>query len=193
MSDNSKSLTMKLVVAMIVIASTCALTPLKVLAQRGAPFSIVKEIEVKDADKDKIYKKAKNWLKNEDGVTLTRWNDDQCLVEASSAIPYQNDVVLEDILLSPNAALRTKGVINYTIRVSAADGKCKIEFTDFNHEAAYNHYGKISFGQILANDKVPLGKCFENTAWCNAVWDDMKSKIRKTCLGQLDNAKKKLD
>mgnify|MGYP001806602678 CR=1 FL=1 len=174
----------------------CAMMLLRAMgsfAQRGASFTISKEIVIKDADKEKAFKKGKNWIKGLDNVTISRWNDDQCVLEATSSLPYENDVVLEDVLLSPNAALRTKGVINFTIKLSSESGKCKVEFTDFNHEAAYNRYGKISFGLILTNEKVPLDKCFENTAWCNAVWEDMKTKIRRHCLQIMEEAKRKFD
>lgn len=163
------------------------------VAQRGTPFFVTKELKVEGISKDKLYKKSKKFLEGLENVTLTRWNDDQKVVEASSSINYSNDVVLEDIFLSPNAALRTKGVINFVIRITSMDGLCRIEFVDFTHEAFYNRYGKISMGLILNNDKAPLDRCFENTAWCNAVWDDMKSKTRRHCLQLIEEAKKKID
>jgi hypothetical protein len=83
--------------------------------------------------------------------------------------------------------------MNYIIKVSILEGKIRIEFTNFVHEAAYSRYGQISFGQILTNDKAPLGKCFEDTKWCNAVWNDMKAKIAKDCASLEADAVKKFD
>jgi len=169
------------------------LTMFNVEAQRGMPMTRVKEILVPGVSQEKLYKRAKSWLKGEDDVTLDRWNDDDFKMEGTRTMPYENSLVLENIVLSPNAALRTKGKMTYLIKIYAYDGKVKIEFTTFSHQAEYNRYGQISFGTILTNDKAPLGKCFEDTKWCNAVWNDMKVKIAKDCAILEANAKKKLD
>ena len=162
-------------------------------AQRGLPLTRVKEILVPGVSKEKLYKKAKSWLNGEDDVKLDRWNDDALKLEATRTMHYENSLVLENIVLSPNAAKRTKGKMTYVIKISVSDGKVRIEFTTFNHEAEYNRYGQISFGTILTNDKAPLGKCFEDTKWCNAVWNDMKSKISKDCETLEAHAQKKID
>ena len=164
-----------------------------ILAQRGMPMIRVKEISVPGANKEKLFRKAKNWLSGEDDVNIDRWNENDYKLEATKTMPYENSLVLENIVLSPNAALRTKGKITYLIRITVLDGKVKIEFTNFVHEAFYNRYGQISFGMILTNEKPPLGKCFEDTKWCNAVWNDMKVKINKDCKEMEDRALKKID
>jgi hypothetical protein len=169
------------------------LTILKVEAQRGMPMTRVKEIVVSGESKEKLFRKAKSWLNGEDNVKLDRWNDIDFKLEATRTMDYENSLVLENIVLSPNAALRTKGKMTYLIKVSVFDGKIKIEFTNFTHEAAYNRYGQISLGTILTNDKAPLGKCFEDTKWCNAVWTDMKAKIAKDCAILEADAQKKFD
>ncbi len=163
------------------------------MAQRGMLYSQVKEISVPGKSQEKLYKKAKSWLEGTDDVKITRWNDDSYMIEATRTMPYENSLVLENIVLSPNAALRTKGKMTYTIKIVIFEGKVKIECTNFTHEAAYNRYGQISFGQILTNEKAPLGKCFEDTKWCNAVWGDMKTKINADVKMLMENAQKKLD
>lgn len=164
-----------------------------VSAQRGMPMTRVKEIVVPGANKEKLFRKAKSWLNGEDEVVINKWNEIDYKLEATRKMQYENSLVLENIVLSPNAALRTKGVMTYLIKVTATDGKVRIEFTQFTHEAFYNRYGQISFGMILTNEKPPLGKCFEDTKWCNAVWNDMKAKINKDCLELETKALKKID
>jgi len=177
----------------IIILCFFVLTISKVEAQRGMPMTRVKEINAPGVSKEKLYRRAKSWLNGEDDVKLDRWNDDDYKMEATRTMSYENSLVLENIVLSPNAALRTKGKMTYLIKVFVLEGKVRIEFTNFTHEAAYNRYGQISFGTILTNDKAPLGKCFEDTKWCNAVWNDMKTKIAKDCEMLEADAKKKID
>jgi hypothetical protein len=177
----------------IIIIAFLVLGVLKTEAQRGLPLTRVKEIAAPGVSKEKLYRKAKSWLNSEDDVKLDRWNDNDFKMEATRTMIYENSLVLENIVLSPNAALRTKGKMNYVIKVTILEGKVRIEFTNFVHEAAYSRYGQISFGQILTNDKAPLGKCFEDTKWCNAVWNDMKSKIAKDCAILEADAQKKFD
>jgi len=162
-------------------------------AQRGMAMTRVKEISVPGESREKLFRRAKSWLNGEDDVKLERWTDVDFKLEATKTMQYENSLVLENIVLSPNAALRTKGKMTYLIKVTVFDGKVRIEFTNFVHEAFYNRYGQISFGMILANDKAPLGKCFEDTKWCNAVWNDMKVKIGKDCAILEADAQKKLD
>lgn len=146
------------------------------------PYSIKKERAAPENQK-KIYNKIQKWMKNTKGIQLVRFNQDEFKLEAEGVLLYENEVILENIFLSRDANLRTKGTIKFKITVECLDGKYKVDFTDFVHEAFYNRYGKISFGGLLMNDNVPLKKCYENTEWCNAVWKDMKDKSRKHVTG----------
>ena len=177
----------------ILICSIFILGCNEIMAQRGLPFTRVKEISVPGVSKEKLFKKAKSWLNSEDDTKIDKWNETEFKLEATRIIPYENSLVLENIVLSPNAALRTRGKITYVIKVTATDGKVKIEFVTFVHEAFYSRYGQISFGMMLTNDKPPLGKCFEDTKWCIAVWNDMKAKIAKDCTTLEQDAQKKID
>jgi len=162
-------------------------------AQRGLPVSYTKEITVAGKDKDKLYKRAKSWLNSEDIVTITKWNDAEGKIEATATMPYKNDVVVEEIQISPNAALRTKGKITFAIKVTVTNNKVIIEFTNFVHQAEQSRFGQVSFGQVITNDKPPLGKCFEDAKWCNAVWLDMKAKIVAQYQLMAAAAQKKID
>lgn len=166
----------------------------QIFAQRGMPFSIVKTFEKNGASKEKMFKKIVKWINALDrDVRVIRFNENECMAEAEGVLSYVNSIVIENIFLSPNAALRTKGTITFAIKMFAEDGRITVEFTNFTHEAYANRYGKISFGTILTNDKVPLDKCYENTQWCNAVWDDMKSKVRRHVAELWSVAEKKMD
>lgn len=148
--------------------------------RRNNPLIIKKEQSLKGLKKDKIFTKAKKWLKKDDeNIKILRYSEERGVIEAQGIMGYVNNVKLENVFLSPDAALRTKGTIKFLIRVTCEDEKLIIEFTDFVHDAYESRYGKISFGTIVQNDKVPLGKCYEHTKWCNAVWDDMRSKVRQ--------------
>lgn len=146
--------------------------------KRHQKYSVNKDKSVPLSQK-KIYNKAMKWLKNTNGVKLVRFNESEFKIEGEGLMKYENDVILENIFLSKDANLRTKGTISYKIIFTCEEGKYKVEFTDFTHEAFYNRYGKISIGELLMNENVPLKKCFENTKWCNAVWKDMKAKARR--------------
>lgn len=141
------------------------------------PFIITKTVSLPGMKKEKVFKTAEKWLKKLDEVQLDRFNEEKGVYEAKSRLPYENDVILENVFLSPDAALRTRGFIYFTIRTIAEDEKLTVEFTEFNHEAFISRYGKINFGLIMKCEKVPLNKCYENTLWCNAVWENMKQKI----------------
>jgi len=161
---------------------------------RNTPLVISKEETLKGMKKEKIFSKAKRWLKSDDeNIIILRFSEERGVIEAQSIMPYVNNVSIEDVFLSPDAALRTKGTIKFLIRVTCEDEKILVEFTDFVHEAYESRYGKISFGTIVKNDKVPLGKCFEHTTWCNAVWEDMRVKIRKQAAKMWLEAKEVLD
>lgn len=144
--------------------------------EEKAPYTIIKTVDMPGMKKEKVYKTGVKWVNKLDDTKMLRYNESMYIYEAKSRLPYENDIVLEDIFLSPDAALRTKGWIYYTIRITAEDEKLTVEFTDFKHEAFISRYGKISFGLIMKSEKVPLGKCYENAEWCNAVWKDMKKK-----------------
>lgn len=184
----------KIVKLLLVICVLSLVCVTQLQAQRGAAFTIVKTFEKQGATKEKMFKKIVKWINALDrDVKVIRFNEDQCMAEAEGVLSYVNTIVLENVFLSPNAALRTKGTITFSIKMMAEDGVITVEFTDFVHDAYANRYGKISFGKLLTNDKVPLDKCYENTQWCNAVWDDMKSKVRRHVMELWSVAEKKMD
>lgn len=150
--------------------------------KRYQNYSVKKERSVPLSQK-KLYSKAQKWLKSTPGVQMVRFNESEFKIEGEGVFVYENDVVLENIFLSKDANLRTKGTVKFKIIFTLEEAKYSVEFIDFDHEAYYNRYGKISFGRLLMNEKVPLKKCFENTDWCNAVWKDMKNKSRKHVTG----------
>lgn len=160
--------------------------------KRYQNFSVNKEKSV-GLNQKKIYNKAEKWIKTTEGVQMVRFNASEFILEAEGVMKYENDVILENVFLSKDANLRTNGTIKFKIIITCFDGKYTVEFTDFSHEAYYNRYGKISFETILMHDKVPLQKCYENTEWCNAVWQDMKDKSRRHTAGLWLNMQKSIE
>lgn len=149
-------------------------------SERHAPFAIVKEKQVDETSQNKNFKKLMKFLEKYDNITILKYNESEFKIVAEGVTPYSNDVVLENVFLSKDANLRTKGTITFQIQAEIKkDGKIEVVFTDFVHEAFYSRYGEISFGMILSNEKVPLNKCYEHTLWCNAVWDEIKTKMRR--------------
>ncbi|MBK8806622.1 MAG: DUF4468 domain-containing protein [Bacteroidales bacterium] len=175
-----------------------AILSLPMIAQVGKknekePYIITKTVDMPGLSKDKVYKAGVRWLKKLEDTQLERFNEAEGIYEAKSRLLYENDVRLENILLSKDAALRTKGYIYYTVRITAKEGKLIIDFTNFDHDAFISRYGKISFGLIVKSEKVPLDTCFEHTLWCNAVWENMKSKILKHITAIWMNSKSTFD
>ncbi len=176
----------------IVLLSSSGLLAQKSFEKRYQNFSVNKEKSIALTQK-KIYNKAEKWLKSTDGVQLVRFNESEFILEGEGVMKYENDVILENVFLSKDANLRTNGTIKYKIIFTCLEGKYTVEFTDFVHEAYYNRYGKISFETLLMHDKVPLKKCYENTEWCNAVWQDMKDKSRRHTAGLWIEMQKSID
>ena len=166
----------------VAVLSAGTVSAQKSYEKRYQNFSVNKEKSVALAQK-KIFVRCGKWVRDAPGITLLRFNEDEYIIEAEGVMKYENDVILENVFLSKDANLRTNGTIKFKIIITCYEGKYTVEYTDFFHEAYYNRYGKISFEELLMHDKVPLKKCFENTEWCNAVWQDMKDKARRHTAG----------
>jgi len=149
-------------------------------SERNAPLTVSKEKKIEGKSQKKIYKTILKFIDNRDDINIVKYNDSKFMIVAEGVMPYHNEVVLENVFLSKDANLRTKGVIKFTIDIAVKEtGEVTFNYSKFRHEAFYSRYGEISFGEILTNEKVPLNKCFEHTQWCNEVWAEMKTKIRR--------------
>lgn len=149
-------------------------------SERNTSLTITKEKKIDGKSQKKLYKVTMKFINSREDLKIIKYNDSKFMMVAEGYLPYQNEVVLENVFLSKDANLRTKGKIKFTLDIEIKEtGEIKLYFSKFIHEAFLSRYGEISFGEILTNEKVPLNKCFEHTIWCNEVWTEMKTKIRR--------------
>jgi hypothetical protein len=170
-----------------IIIFLAVLTAMQVSGQKGfemrnQDYSVSKDKAV-SASQRKLFAQAQKWLTRTENIKLVRFNATEGILEGEGLFRYENNVILENVFLSKDANLRTRGNIKYKIVIKCEEGRYSVEFTEFDHEAFYNRYGKISFERLLVNDRVPLNKCFEHTDWCNSVWQDMKEKSLRHVTG----------
>jgi len=158
-------------------------------AQKGVPLSISKDFTVPELSREKINKKIQKFIKNLENSVIVNEDEKTGTYELRCAMPYINDVVLEQEIMNINAALRTKGEVYFKLKITVKEGGYKITCSNFYHKAFKSRYGEISFGQILTSEKPPIDNCFENVKWCNAVWNNIKEKINKHCIKLFQSSK----
>lgn len=122
----------------------------------------------------RLYRNIEKWFEKEKGQKLIAKNWKELKFKGKGYFPYVNYVQIPDVYLSSHAAEKTKGSIIFNIDVSIQDSIIVAKFSSFMHEARFTEYGTMSFGRLMAYEKVPSGKCMEVEEWCNAVWKDMK-------------------
>ena len=122
----------------------------------------------------RLYRNIEKWFEKEKGQKLIAKNWKELKFKGKGYFPYANYVQIPDVYLSSHAAEKTKGSIIFNIDVSIQDSIIVTKFSGFTHEARFTEYGTMSFGRLMAYEKVPSGKCMEVEEWCNAVWKDMK-------------------
>lgn len=145
-------------------------------ADKWKLYEVIDTIPIRNVSKKKIYKDVQDWFESTSATKLVRLNPNTFEMEGKSFFIYYNRVEVEDVFLSPRAAERTAGTIQYIIHVSVLDSIVIAKATGFIHEAYYSPYGQISFGNITDYESVPPGKCMENKVWCTKVWQEMKDK-----------------
>ncbi len=146
------------------------------IADKWKLYEVVDTIPIRNVSKKKVYNDVQDWFEKTSATKLVRLNPNSFEMEGKSFFIYYNRVEVEDVFLSPRAAERTAGTIQYTINVKVLDSIVIAKATSFTHEAYYSPYGQISFGNITDYESVPPGKCVENKIWCNKVWSEMKEK-----------------
>lgn len=139
------------------------------------PFVVYDTIPIRHGtSKLRLYRNIEKWFEKEKGQKLIAKNWKELKFKGKGYFPYANYVQIPDIYLSSHAAEKTKGSIIFNIDVSIQDSIIVTKFSSFTHEARFTEYGTMSFGRLMAYEKVPSGKCMEVEEWCNAVWKDMK-------------------
>lgn len=139
------------------------------------PFVVYDTIPIRHGtSKLRLYRNIEKWFEKEKGQKLIAKNWKELKFKGKGYFPYANYVQIPDIYLSSHAAEKTKGSIIFNIDVSIQDSIIVTKFSSFMHEARFTEYGTMSFGRLMAYEKVPSGKCMEVEEWCNAVWKDMK-------------------
>lgn len=145
-------------------------------ADKWKLYEVVDTIPIRNVGQKKIFKEAQDWFEKTSATKLVRINPNTFEMEGKSFFIYYNRVEIEDVFLSPRAAERTAGTIQYSIHITVLDSIVIAKATNFTHEAYYSPYGQITFGNITDYESVPPGKCMENKVWCNKVWNEMKEK-----------------
>ena len=139
------------------------------------PFVVYDTIPIRHGtSKLRLYRNIEKWFEKEKGQKLIAKNWKELKFKGKGYFPYANYVQIPDVYLSSHAAEKTKGSIIFNIDVSIQDSIIVTKFSSFMHEARFTEYGTMSFGRLMAYEKVPSGKCMEVEEWCNAVWKDMK-------------------
>jgi len=139
-------------------------------------YTISDTIPIKKINQKKLFKEIEKWFGETHATKLVRVNPTTFELQGKSYFVYYNRIVMEDIFLSPRAAERTTGSIQYEVNVKIQDSIVIATATKFSHEAYYSPYGQISFGEITDYETTPPGKCLENKVWCNKVWAEMKER-----------------
>lgn len=114
------------------------------------------------------YKNAKEVIQMEDAANHT--------IVGKGAIRYTSKVFV--------GGSATTGIVKYTIKIMAKDGRYKYEFTDFIHEG---NDSDSSFGHILKTENPPLKIGWEK--WRIKVYKDIKEQIDKA-IKPLENSLK---
>lgn len=150
-----------------------------VKANKWKLYEVIDTIPIRNVGKKKVLKEVEDWFSKTPATKLVRVNPNTFEVQGKSFFIYYNRVTVEDVFLSPRAAERTAGTIQYVITVQIKDSIVIAKALSFSHEAYYSPYGQISFGGITDYEAVPPGKCMENKIWCTKVWVEMKEKSEK--------------
>ena len=69
---------------------------------------------------------------------------------------------------------RSKGYVNFTIKLFFKDGRYKYVFTDFRHSASH---GGVDFGIVTDEVDYPGKLSYTTKGWRKKIWNDLKSQI----------------
>jgi len=136
-------------------------------------ISATRESSVSVKGKDKLYRKAKKWFSIHSRDILIFENDEENgIIKGRGSFVFENEIVLENVLLPPRIAEKTAGKIYYTIVIKVTDSTYYYSFRDFNHKAL-NNFGDVSFGYIPKYFEDFLSVCTVNESWCKLVYNEI--------------------
>jgi hypothetical protein len=141
------------------------------------PFSILSD-RIKEIDnQDIVIEKAFHWIKDDPDLHLYSHDRQMGKLIAKGKFDYTNEVVLEEVFLTPRIGERTSGVVNYEVIVTVKDTGYSIEFTNFTHISNYKEKD-YSFGIIPKYADNFFNQCSEDPEWCKLVWMDLTKTAR---------------
>lgn len=141
------------------------------------PYSILIERIKKPGSKTIVMEKAYRWMQDDPEFSNIIANTQNGMFKASAKFEYPNEVVLEEVFLTPRMGEKTSGQVNYEIIVTVTDTGYCIEFTHFTHVSSFNDK-EFSFGLIPKYPESFYNQCKENPEWCKLVWMDITKTAR---------------
>lgn len=164
----------------LVFLATMVMTILCKAQNEGLePYSFTEVVKAEAKTANELYYLSKIWLadsyKNSKEVIQMDDPTNHTIV-GKGVIRYKSKVFM--------GGAATTGIVKYTIKIIAKDGRYKYEFTDFIHEG--NDSGS-SFGYILKTENPPLKIGWEK--WRIKVYKDIKEQIDNT-IKPLENSLK---
>ncbi|MEA3445711.1 MAG: hypothetical protein U9R19_13410 [Bacteroidota bacterium] len=136
------------------------------------PFSIYIERFKLPGSKELVMEKAYKWIQRDPEFEIIETDSNRGILRAKAKFNYKNEVVLEEIFLSPRINEKTSGIVKYLIIVTVSDTSYTIEFANFQHVSTYDAE-QYSFGIIPKRYEDFYRLCNENHEWCKLVWMDI--------------------
>lgn len=141
------------------------------------PYSILIECIKKPGSKKIVFDKAYSWMQSDPDFTIEEKDFDKDRLKAQAKFDYPNNVILEDVSISPGIGEKTSGHVNYDVLITVTDTSYSIEFTNFKHFSTYDAK-QFSFGVIPKNPESFSNQCNEDPEWCKLVWMDITKTAR---------------
>lgn len=127
-------------------------------------------------NKERIYKKAIDFINKEPKLILDSCSYEKGWIIASGQFKYINSVQSDFSENSKELGLLTNGIVSYKFKVLLSDSSYTTGFYHFTHSSV-TPSTRYNLGILPSSQEYFLNKCLLDEAWCSLVYYDMV----KTC------------
>lgn len=149
------------------------------------PLIYTEVVKVNSVSKSDLYNRAISWFS-------TTYNNSKKVLQLEDKTEGQ---IVGKAILTYNqtfldASARTRGNINYTIKIFFKDGRYKYEISDFIHNPTGT--SPLSFGLITTDVESPIKHTWMLPGWNDKVWTDIKTQINNNIIPLIANLKESM-
>jgi hypothetical protein len=145
-----------------------ALAPFLFFLQASTPLAFEEVVPVDNTTKEDLYKRAKYWavdLFNNPNKVIQLDDPTEGVLIIKAQFPYNQSWAY--------AAEASRGIVTYTLKIMARDGRFKYTLTDFYHTSQGTNTFLYSAGLITTGVECP-NPMKGNKSYSQKVWDDLK-------------------